>query len=54
LYKVVAKSSSLISAELSEKTGIAERSVREWLAAQAASGYVQYNPDQNNFYMTPE
>jgi SAM-dependent methyltransferase len=54
LYKALAESDSLSSAELSEKTGTAERYVREWLAAQAASSYVEYNADQNSFSMTPE
>ena len=33
----------LTPAELAERTGTAERCVREWLAAQAAAGYVDYD-----------
>ena len=35
--------SPLTSAELAKKTGTHERYVREWLAAQAASGFVTYD-----------
>jgi ubiquinone/menaquinone biosynthesis C-methylase UbiE len=31
-----------------------ERYVREWLSAQAAAGYVEYDSEKNNFWMTPE
>src|SRR2546428_12322355 len=34
----------LTSTELAERTGTAERYVREWLNAQAAGGYVEYDP----------
>ena len=34
----------LSPAELAERTGAAERYVREWLNAQAAGGYVDYDP----------
>ena len=34
----------LTPAELAERTGTAERYVREWLNAQAAGGYVEYDP----------
>ena len=31
-----------------------ERYVREWLSAQAASGYVEYDSVNKKFFMTPE
>jgi len=34
--------------------GLDERYVREWLANQAASGYVTYDPATATFVMTPE
>ena len=34
----------LSSADLARRTGTHERYVREWLAAQAAAGYVDYDP----------
>jgi len=54
LYKCLSESGSLISSELASKTNTAERYVREWLAAQAASGYIQYDPTNEKFHMTPE
>jgi SAM-dependent methyltransferase len=44
----------LTSAELAERTGTAERYVREWLAAQAASGYVTYEPATGRFTLPEE
>jgi SAM-dependent methyltransferase len=41
-------------AELAERTSTAERYVREWLAAQAASGYVEYDPETDRYGMAPE
>jgi SAM-dependent methyltransferase len=40
--------------ELAEKTGTHERYVREWLAAQAASGYVTYEPQAAKYSLSPE
>jgi ubiquinone/menaquinone biosynthesis C-methylase UbiE len=54
LYKELTKSGAMNSDQLARKTHTTERYVREWLSAQAASGYVEYNPNENNFYMTPE
>jgi len=42
------------SHELAVKTNTAERYVREWLSAQAASGYIEYNAKNEKFFMTPE
>jgi winged helix-turn-helix protein len=41
LYKAMSGAGWLTSAELAAKTGTAERYVREWLNANAASGYVE-------------
>jgi ubiquinone/menaquinone biosynthesis C-methylase UbiE len=54
LYKALAKDGPLSSGELAKSTGTTERYVREWLAAQAASGYVEYDAGQNKFSMSPE
>lgn len=40
LYKAVAETGPLTPKELADRTGTAERYVREWLASQAAGGYV--------------
>ena len=44
----------MTSAELAKRTGTHERYVREWLSAQAASGFVTYHKDNDAFSMTPE
>jgi SAM-dependent methyltransferase len=54
LYRALAESGPVTAAELAERTGCAERYLREWLAAQAASGYAAYDPDGERFWLTPE
>jgi hypothetical protein len=54
LYRTLAKVGPATSHELSEQTGTHERYIREWLAAQAASGYVDYDPATERFSMSPE
>ena len=54
LYKTLGESGSITSNILATKTALAERYVKEWLAAQAASGYVEYNAVEDSFHMTPE
>ena len=43
LYKAMAGAGPMTSAELAAKTKTTERYVREWLAAQAAGGFVTYD-----------
>ncbi|HEX4866211.1 MAG TPA: class I SAM-dependent methyltransferase [Acidimicrobiales bacterium] len=45
LYRAMAGAGPLTPAELAERTGTVERYVREWLSAQAATGYVTYEGD---------
>jgi SAM-dependent methyltransferase len=54
LYKALAAAGPSTSAELASRTGCAERYVREWLAQQAASGYVEYDASSGRYSMTPE
>jgi len=54
LYKTLAEKGPMNSAELAQTTGTAERYVREWLATQAASGYVDYDAETKRFSMQPE
>ncbi len=54
LYKALAKAGPSTSAELAALTGTVERNVREWLAAQAASGYVDYDAAAGRFHLNPE
>jgi len=54
LYKAMADGEAITSAELANKTGLHERYVREWLAGQAASGYIDYHPEKEAFSLSPE
>jgi 2-polyprenyl-3-methyl-5-hydroxy-6-metoxy-1,4-benzoquinol methylase len=54
LYKALAADGPQTPAELAKKTGTAERYVREWLSAQAAGGYVSYDPSTAKFHLTEE
>ena len=54
LYKSLAAEGPMNSEDLARITGTTERYVREWLSAQAASGYVEFDADENRFFMTPE
>jgi SAM-dependent methyltransferase len=53
LYKALA-AGPLTAPELAAITRTDERYVREWLASQAAGGYVTYNPQTQKFGMTEE
>jgi hypothetical protein len=54
LYQALTANGPLTSAELAQQTGTAERYVREWLATQAASGYIEYDGQTERFHLTPE
>jgi 2-polyprenyl-3-methyl-5-hydroxy-6-metoxy-1,4-benzoquinol methylase len=54
LYKALAASGGLAPSDLAQRTGTAERYVREWLNAQAAGGYVGYDPDSGRYSLEPE
>jgi SAM-dependent methyltransferase len=54
LYKAMAGAGALSSAELAERAGVAERSVREWLRNQAAGGYVSYDPETDRYTLPDE
>src|SRR5713226_1354843 len=54
LYKALANTGPLTPAELAERTGTAERYVREWLAAQAAGGYAMYDPTAGRYSLSEE
>jgi hypothetical protein len=54
LYRVLAGAGSLTSTELAERTGTTERYVGEWLNAQAASGYVDYDAATGRYALSPE
>lgn len=54
LYRAMADSRPVTAAELAERTGCDERYLREWLSAQAASGYAEYDADTGTFRLTEE
>jgi SAM-dependent methyltransferase len=53
LYKALA-TGPMTSAELAAKTGTDERYLREWLASQAAGGYITYDQSTDKFSLTTE
>ena len=56
LYKAMAETQggSMTSEELASKTGTVERCVREWLANQAAGGYIKYDPLTQKYSLPKE
>src|SRR6267143_5436159 len=54
LYKAMAGAGAMTPAELAAKTGTHARYVREWLNAQAAGGYVTYDPANQTYTLPPE
>lgn len=54
LYKAMSDGEPVTSSELAERTGLKERYVREWLSAQAAAGYLDYDEASNAFSLNPE
>ena len=54
LYRELADAGPLSPDELAKRTGTAERYVREWLNAQAAGGYVQYDGESGRYALPPE
>jgi SAM-dependent methyltransferase len=54
LYRAMAGAGPLTPAELAERTGTAERYVREWLNAQAAGAFIDYDPDASRYTLCAE
>ena len=54
LYRAMAHAGPLTAAEVAERSGAAERYVREWLGNQAAGGYVTYDPDTDRYTLPDE
>ncbi|MGH9486564.1 MAG: class I SAM-dependent methyltransferase [Terriglobales bacterium] len=54
LYKALAAHGPQTPAELARITGTAERYVREWLCAQAAGGYANYDSASGKFHLSEE
>jgi SAM-dependent methyltransferase len=53
LYKALAAGPATAE-ELATRAGMAERYIREWLNAQAAAGYVMYDPTAGRYFLTEE
>jgi 2-polyprenyl-3-methyl-5-hydroxy-6-metoxy-1,4-benzoquinol methylase len=54
LYRALVEGGAQTSAELATRTELNERLVREWLANQAAGGYVGYNPATATYTLSEE
>jgi 2-polyprenyl-3-methyl-5-hydroxy-6-metoxy-1,4-benzoquinol methylase len=54
LYKALSQAGPVTAADLAKRSGCAERYLREWLANQAAGGYVCYDPATQKYSMTEE
>ena len=54
LYKAMAGAGAMTPAEVATKTGTCERYVREWLSAQAAGGYVEFEAASGKFTLPDE
>ena len=54
LYKAMAGAGPMTADQLSEKTRLRLRYAQEWLNAQAASGFVEYDPREQTYALSPE
>src|SRR3984893_7409285 len=54
IYAAMADIGPATSQKLAEKTNLNERQLREWLSAQAASGYITYDAAKDAFFLTAE
>jgi SAM-dependent methyltransferase len=53
-YRSLAASGPMTPSRLAEETGTEEHYAREWLLAQAAGGYVEYDAEAGTFTLPPE
>lgn len=54
LWRTLASLGTTTVAELSERSGVTERYLQEWLSAQAANGYVTYDAATGSFTLPAE
>jgi SAM-dependent methyltransferase len=54
LYRAMGDGEPVTAAELARRTGTAERYVQEWLNANAAAHYVEYDAATESYFMSPE
>ena len=53
LWRALASVADTTSEELAERCGLAERHVREWLATEAAAGYLEYDAGSGRYPLMP-
>jgi SAM-dependent methyltransferase len=53
LYRAMADTGPATDREIAAAAGCDERYLREWLNAQAASGYCEYDPSTDRYWLTP-
>jgi SAM-dependent methyltransferase len=54
LYRAMGDGVPVTPAQLAQRTGTAERYIREWLNANAAGNFVEYDAANGTYFMTPE
>ncbi|MET0525577.1 MAG: class I SAM-dependent methyltransferase [Nocardioides sp.] len=54
LWQQLASVGSVTSRQLADRSGLSERHLREWLATQAAAGYVSYDAATGSFSLSTE
>jgi 2-polyprenyl-3-methyl-5-hydroxy-6-metoxy-1,4-benzoquinol methylase len=54
LFTAMSAAGPITAAELAARTSTNERYIREWLSAQAANGYVEYDPKSDRFFLPAE
>jgi len=54
LYRAMAHSQPMSAAQLALETRTSDRCCREWLVAQAAAGYVEYDVDTQRYVLPRE
>jgi len=54
VYAAMDKAGAATVSELAAQTGLREKYLREWLSANAAAGYIEYNAKDETFFLTPE
>lgn len=53
-YRALAEHGPIAASELAQRTGTGEKYAREWLNAQAAGGFVDYDPASGAYTLPPE
>lgn len=54
LFTAMREGGKMSANEIAARTGTHQRMLREWLSAQAAAGYIEYEETTDRFYLNPE